>query len=134
MVIAEIEIEKKGTTEELLKFFEDEGELTNGAYHYRDWAVPENQLNFWNLPYLLHSLSKGFIKKIAADDRLMICQQQASIAPGDQKSKPQHVLYDDEALMSQISGLYKQAFGKDIMFDFRGGKPPSDSRRGTSKS
>ena len=38
------------------------------------------------------------------------------------KSKPQHLLYDDEELMSKVSGLFKRAFGKDIMFDFRGGK------------
>ena len=34
---------------------------------------------------------------------------------------PQHVLYDDEHLMEKISGLFREAFGKDLMFDFRGG-------------
>lgn len=121
-VIADMEIAKTGSTEELRKFFEDEGDFANGTYRYEDWTIPESHLQFWNNPYLMHGLSQGFIKKIAADDRLMICQQQDSIAPGDQKSKPQHVLYDDEALMSQISGLFKRAFGKDIMFDFRGGR------------
>ncbi|MDD4402772.1 MAG: AAA family ATPase [Desulfitobacteriaceae bacterium] len=121
-VIAEIEIAKTGRIEDLRKFLEDEGDFVNGAYRYEDWTIPENHLQFWNNPYLMHGLSQGFIKKIAADDRLMICQQQASIAPDDQKSKPQHILYDDEALMSKISGLFKRAFGEDIMFDFRGGK------------
>jgi hypothetical protein len=52
---------------------------------------------------------------------LQICDQQSSIAQGDQKSKPQHVLYDDEILMGKISKLFRRAFGKDLMFDFRGG-------------
>ena len=42
-------------------------------------------------------------------------------APGQQKSKPQHVLYDDEVLMRKISELFRRAFGHDLMFDFRGG-------------
>lgn len=121
MVVAEIEIAKTGSTEELRKFLKEEGDFINGAYRYEDWTIPEGHLQFWNNPYLIHGLSQGFIKKIAADDRLVTCQQQSSIAPGDQKSKPQHVLYDDEALMSKISGLFKRAFGKDVMFDFRGG-------------
>jgi len=121
-VIAELEVAKEGSTEELRKFLEDEGAYVNGAYRYEDWTIPENHIQFWGNPYLNHGLLLGFIKKIAADDRLKICEQQDSISPGDQKSKPQHVLYDDEALMSKISALFKRAFGKDIMFDFRGGK------------
>ncbi len=56
-----------------------------------------------------------------AKGRLAICEVQNSIAPGDQKSKPQHVLYDDSGQMAKVSELFRRAFGKDIMFDFRGG-------------
>lgn len=121
MVIAELELSKSGTAEELRKFLEDEADYVTGAYRYEDWQVPESHIQFWEQPYLMHGLSQGFIKKIAADDRLTICEQQSSIAPGDQKSKPQHVLYDDEALMRKVSGLFRRAFSKDLMFDFRGG-------------
>ena len=121
IVIADIEISKSGSVEELRKFLEDDADFVNGAYRYEDWQIHENHIQFWGQPYLMHQLSPGFIKKIAADDRLKICEQQNSIAPGDQKSKPQHILYDDEALMSKISGLFRRAFAKDLMFDFRGG-------------
>lgn len=120
-VMAEVEIAKNGSVEDLRMFFENEGELVKGAYRYKDWTISEGYLLFWKNPYLIHGLSDGFLKKIAADDRLIICQQQASIASGEQKSKPQHVLYDDEALMNKISELFKRAFGLDLMFDFRGG-------------
>lgn len=121
LVISEIEISKVGTVEDLQKFLEDNGEYVNGGYRYADWTIHATQIVLWGQPYLLHDLLTGFIKKIAADDRLQICIQQNSIAPGDQKSKPQHVLYDDEALMTKTSALFKRAFNKDIMFDFRGG-------------
>ena len=121
MVIADLEISKSGTADELRKFLEDEADYVDGAYRYEDWQIPEDHVQFWGRPYLIHGLTQGFIKKIAADDRLKICEQQNSIAPGDQKSKPQHVLYDDEALMTKISGLFRRAFSQDLMFDFRGG-------------
>lgn len=83
----------------------------------------QNHLNRWGLENRLgHSLVNGFVKRIAADDRLNICQQQDSISPGDPKTKPQHLLYDDEELMHKVSFLFYQAFNKQLMFDFRGGK------------
>jgi hypothetical protein len=121
VVVADIELEKAGSEADLRKFLESEAELVSGVYRHEDWQLHENHIQFWKLPYLQHGLSLGFIRKIAADERLKICEQQSSIAPGDHKSKPQHILYDDEALMKRISGLFRRAFGKDLMFDFRGG-------------
>ena len=72
-------------------------------------------------PNLGRGLAPGFLKSIAADDRLAICEVQGSIAPTDQKSKPQHILYDDSKLMSKVSRLFRRAFSEDLMFDFRGG-------------
>lgn len=121
-VITEIKILKSGSTEDLRRFLEAEGDYVSGDYRYEDWIIPENFLRFWSQPLLFMNLTNGFVKKIGADDRLKICAQQNSIAFGEQKTKPQHILYDDEALMTKICGLFKRAFGKDIMFDFRGGK------------
>lgn len=121
LVVSELRLFKSGTKEELKRFLERNGTYLRGVYQYTDWSVAENHIEFWSQPDLQHTLVDGFFKKIAADDRLKVCEQQGSIAPGDQKSKPQHILYDDEALMSRISALFKRAFGKDLMFDFRGG-------------
>lgn len=121
VVIAEIELSKSGSTDELRKFLDDKADYVNDMYRHGDWQIHESHVQYWAQSYLLHGLLLGFLKKIAADDRLKICEQQNSIAPGDQKSKPQHVLYDDEALMSKISGLFRRAFSYDLMFDFRGG-------------
>lgn len=121
VVVTELEIEKNGSSNDLKQFLEDNAEFVNSQYRFNNWQVHEGHTQFWDQSYLIHGLAAGYIKNIAANDRLTICNQQNSISPGDQKSKPQHILYDDEALMNKISLLFKRAFGKDIMFDYRGG-------------
>lgn len=121
VVVTELEIEKNGSSNDLKQFLEENAQFVNSQYRLNNWHIHENHTQFWDNNYLIHGLAEGYIKNIAANDRLTICNQQNSISPGDQKSKPQHILYDDEALMNRISLLFKRAFGKDIMFDYRGG-------------
>ena len=80
-----------------------------------------NYLGQWEGKNLTGDLVHGFIKSISAQDRLSICEQQKSISPNESKTKPQHVLYDDDVLMNKISELFKRAFNKELMFDFKGG-------------
>jgi hypothetical protein len=120
-VITDLTIAKSGSAEELQQFLEAEADYVGQSYRYKNWDIHQSHIQFWSQQYLMHGVTTGFIKNIAADDRLRICDQQNSIAPGEQKSKPQHILYDDEALMNKISELFRRAFNKDIMFDFRGG-------------
>jgi len=121
VVVTGLEITKTGSTEELKLFLEENADYVNSNYRYDDWQINENHLGFWNQDYLLNQLYPGFIKNIDANDRLNICNQQNSTSPGQQKTKPQHILYDDEVMMMKISELFRRAFGKSLMFDFRGG-------------
>ncbi|MES2817029.1 MAG: AAA family ATPase, partial [Pseudomonadota bacterium] len=77
--------------------------------------------SFWNQPNLQAGLWRGFMRSITANDRLSICDQQPSIPPNSQKSKPQHVLYEDDTALARASGYFKRAFGKDILINYRGG-------------
>lgn len=120
-VLSSVTLRKTGNLDDLRRFLESEADLVNGNYRYKSWQLPETHLQFWNHDFLIHGLARGFVKNIAANDRLAICEQQSSISPGEQKTKPQHVLYDDQSLMARISALFRRAFGKDLMFDFRGG-------------
>jgi energy-coupling factor transporter ATP-binding protein EcfA2 len=120
-VIKGLEISKNGTLEQLQEFFKSEAEYVDFTYRYKNWQIHEGHVSLWAQPYLTGNLLSGYVRNIAANDRLSICEQQTSISPKDQKTKPQHILYDDSTLMSKISGLFKKAFGKDLMFDFRGG-------------
>lgn len=121
LVIKGLKVTKKGSLEELKSFLNEKADFVGEQYRYKNWQIHEGHIAFWSQDYLTHNILNGFIKNIAANDRLAICDQQNSISPGDQKSKPQHVLYDDESLMTKISGLFKRAFAKELMFDFRGG-------------
>jgi len=122
LVLEELEIVKTGDNEVLRQFLESKADLVDGHYRNKNWQLPEQHIQFWSYDFLIHGLAQGFIKNIAAKERLTICDQQLSVSPGEHKSQPQHVLYDDEALMEKVSGLFRRAFGKDLMFDFRGGK------------
>lgn len=121
LVVADLGIAKTGDVNALKQFLESNAEFIEGNYRYKNWQIPEGHIQFWSQDFMIHGLAAGYIKNIAAKERLNICNQQSSIAPGEQKSQPQHVLYDDEALMEKLSGLFRRAFGKDLMFDFRGG-------------
>lgn len=121
LVIQHIDFKKTGNANELKAFLDSDAEYSNEHYHYNDWHIHSSFIQFWDQPYLLNDLWRGFIKNIEATDRLLICQQQNSIALGEQKSKPQHLLYDDTDLLNKISTLFRQAFSQDIFIDYRGG-------------
>ena len=122
VVVKRMELTKVGTSAELRAFLEQNAERSDQLFRLKNWVMNEGFINFWDKDYLLRDLAAGYIKIIGANDRLQICATQDSIGPNDQKSKPQHILYDDSKLMKKISGIFRQAFGQDIMFDFRGGR------------
>jgi energy-coupling factor transporter ATP-binding protein EcfA2 len=122
VTVTKLELVKTGSTEDLRAFLASEAIFRNGSFSYKSWTLPENLTSFWSQPYLYGSLSNGFIKNVDADDRLRICEQQPSVTRDEQKTKPQHILYESEVLMTKISTLFKQAFGKELLINFRGGK------------
>lgn len=123
LVVKGLEILKEGTSEDLKVFLEQNAEYVpvHENYRYKNWQIAENQIRLWDMNYLRPELSGGFINNIDAKNRLNICEMQNSISPDEHKTVPQHVLYNDDSLMDKISGLFRQAFGKDLMFNFRGG-------------
>lgn len=123
IVVNKIELTKSTTLESFSAHIKSCARLHNDYYYLDDWSMHQSDVHCWSFENRLgNSLVNGFVKRIAADDRLNICQQQDSISPGEPKTKPQHLLYDDEELMHKVSSLFHQAFNKQLMFDFRGGK------------
>ncbi|MCE0745326.1 ATP-binding protein [Acetobacter sicerae] len=121
-VLKKVEILKLGTSDDLRNFLEENASYRDSYYSYKSWRIHYSAIKGWNVQsYLQNGLSGGYIKNIDANERLQICTQQKSIGPDDQQSKPQHILYDNSALMGKVSCLFRQAFGQDIMFDYRGG-------------
>jgi len=123
VVINKLTIKKTGQNIDLRNFLDKNASLIGGSCNYKGWSLQEAFVDHWSgQPYLPLGLAAGFIKNIDASNRLQICNPQDSISVNDQKSKPQHVMYDDSQLTTKISGLFRAAFGQDIMFDYRGGR------------
>lgn len=121
LAVKDVSLTKNTNLAEFKLYLEKEATYSEGHYTYRDWKLHENVVVRWERPHLVSGLAAGFIKNIEAIDRLRICNVQDSIGPKEQKTKPQHLLYDDTALMKRVSDLFRRAFGEDLMFDFRGG-------------
>lgn len=121
IVLKSLEVKKTGTSEELKIYLEEHASLVEKHYRYKDWNFYAEHTNLWDQPFLQHNLAPGFIKNIDANNRLTICQLQNSVSDTDQRTAPQHLLYDSEALMKRISSLFRQAFGHDLMINYRGG-------------
>ncbi|WP_230655661.1 ATP-dependent nuclease [Psychrobacter sp. I-STPA10] len=119
-VIKNLVLNKQGTVEQLKSFLDVNSEVIEDYYHYGVSRIYIGHLGMWNQKnlYLLDSL---YIKNITANDRLSICEQQQSISSEEPKTKPQHVLYDNASLMEKISNIFEGAFGKKLLFNFRGG-------------
>ncbi|WP_155846061.1 ATP-dependent nuclease [Celeribacter ethanolicus] len=134
-VVKDLKLEKVGSSRDLQEFLDEEASLVGETYRFQDWNFHANFVRLWDQKMLTNGLAPGFFKKIDANDRLKISEQQKSIGDKDPKSKPQHVLYDSEELMKRISELFRKAFGKELMINFRGGsmipihvgnKPPAN--------
>lgn len=121
VVLKSLQIDKTGTSDDLKNYLEENAEVVGQQYRYKNWSLHTSHTSNWQQPLLRSNLAAGFMKNIDANNRLAICNLQNSVADTDQRSSPQHLLYDSEALMKRISGLFRQAFGQDLMINYRGG-------------
>lgn len=120
-VVKGMTVHKTGSTATFQSFLETNGTFKDNTYRFQEWAIPQGGVQLWDTQPLLWQCSTAFIKNIVAETRLSITSLQQSISVGQQKSKPQQVLYDDQSLMERISKLFKRAFGDELFFNFRGG-------------
>ena len=121
VVLKSIELKKIGTQEDLAAHVQRRGKQTGTDFLIGNWSLSQYSFQYWNQPYLKAGLAAGFIKNLDAASRLAICELQPSVAPSDVPTKPQQLLYRDDVLMKQASTLFKRAFGRELMIDFRGG-------------
>jgi len=122
IVVESLEVSKIGTSDDLKKYLEENANVVGEIYRHKNWSLHKSNTSLWEQPLLHPQLSNGFIKNISANDRLAICDLQQSTGDTDERTKPQHLLYESSQLMERISGLFKNAFGLDLMINYRGGK------------
>ena len=121
LVVKNLSLNKSGDVVSLRKYLKAKGTFLHQNYHVGNWQVHEPTIATWEQSRFLWQLAPGFIKNISADTRLSITAIQNNVSTYEQKTAPQHVLYDDNELMKRVSDLFHQAFGNDIFFDYRGG-------------
>lgn len=121
MVLKSISLDKVGSQKDLESYVQLRGKRVDTSYSVGDWNLSMYALPQWSQDYLVSGLAAGFIKNLNAASRLGICDLQTNIAPNEPASRPQHLLYRDDALMNQASNLFKRAFGVELMIDFLGG-------------
>lgn len=121
VVLKSVAIKKVGTRADLEADMRRRGKQTDTNFVLGDWSLSRHAFQYWDQPYLIAGLAAGFIKNLDASGRLAISELQISIAPSEVANKPQQLLYRDDALMKQVSDLFKAAFGRELMIDFLGG-------------
>lgn len=119
-VLNDLNLEKcsKG---DFLNFLNTNAELIDRTYYYSDSQIRDVYIDAWDRGNLIGDLASVHIKNITASNRLSICQQQDSISNKQPKTKPQHLLYRHNYLMDKINKLFMQAFGKELIINFKGG-------------
>lgn len=120
LVLSDLKINKCSKAE-FLDFLNANAELVDRTYYYSDWKIDNAYIEAWDRGNLTGDLTSVHIKNITASNRLSICQQQESINNNAIKTKPQHLLYRHNYLMDKISKLFMQAFGKELIINFKGG-------------
>jgi hypothetical protein len=121
VVVKGITINKQGSIDDFRDYLRTKGTLRSNHYVIGDWLFHPSNTFTWQQEMLAGGLSEGFIRNVDASSRLGICKPQASLSPEQNPAAPQHLLYQDDALMAMTSGLFKRAFGQELLIDFRGG-------------
>lgn len=121
-VITRASLTKVGTVEDLRRHLSTHAVMdAHGNYRIGDWILGPHSIPSWNSPYLGGGFAGGFIRNLDAASRLAICGLQTNTSYNEIPSQPQQLLYHNPELMTRVSGLFKNAFGKDLIINYRGG-------------
>lgn len=122
LVVHSVSMTKEGSEDDFINYLRHHGKLDrHNNYIVGDWQISAGSVHNWGRANLSGGLAAGFMKNLDANARLGICTLQNSIAIDQPPTCPQHLLYQDDALMQQVSSLFQRAFGKELLVDFRGG-------------
>lgn len=122
-VIKELKINKIGEFESFLDFLNENAKIDKDSYYsLGKMRAHQSWLRSWNDKNKLTNIHMLFLNNITANDRLHICNQVEHVHSEAEVKKPQHSLYEDPELLARVSNLFKKAFGKDLVLNYRGGR------------
>jgi hypothetical protein len=119
--VKEVDIVKSGKSEDLKSYLEYNGIFRENRFILGSWSISEQHISMWTSSHLRGNIINGFFNNINAENRLKICDQAQSRRKDEYKENPQQVLYDNRKLTEKVSNLFKSAFGKGLLIDYRGG-------------
>ena len=122
-VIKELKITKFGDFDTFISFLNDNAKIDKDSYYsLGKMKAHQSWLRSWNDQQKLSNIHVLFLNNITANDRLNICNQVEHVSSETDPKKPQHILYDDPDLLAKISSIFRKAFGKDLILNYRGGR------------
>lgn len=122
-VIKELKITKTGSFENFMDFLNDNAKIGKDSYYALGrMRAHQSWLGSWNDEKKLTYIHMLFLNNITANDRLNICDQVEHLSSETDTKKPQHILYDNPDLLAKISSIFRKAFGKDLILNYRGGR------------
>lgn len=124
-VVKAANVAKSGTSEDLLPWltrnYAKQGEFPNYSYLGFGLHASEQSASVWWSAHGLSELTPLFIHTCRSESRLIDSNTPNAIAPYEAKSHPLHRLYDDADLEERISTAFHDAFGTDLVINWRGG-------------
>lgn len=124
LVVRRAEFEVKGSSDDLLKFLEENAEYheSSDSFIFVGCSIKKGLIKSWGLGGCFSNFYQAFLKKVGSQNRLQITETKETISPNKAPYVVQHILYNSDAKMLRVSHLFRQAFGLDLFIDFRGGR------------
>jgi len=117
-VVKHLELGKEGSLDDLRAFLEENAIRKKEQIDYQSYRIHTNNLSHFSQTYL-GAVGQIFCKNLGAEGRLSITAVQNGIGADGHKSKPQHLMYDDQDLMKNISDLFNKSFQQELFMDYR---------------
>ena len=117
-VVKHLELRKEGSLDDLRAFLEENAIRKKEQIDYQSYRIHTNNLSHFSQTYL-GAVGQIFCKNLGAEGRLSITAVQNGIGADGHKSKPQHLMYDDQDLMKKISDLFNKSFQQELFMDYR---------------
>lgn len=119
--ISSLQISKPNDRNFLQNLLSEIAILVDNTYIVGSSTLPQYHLSLWGSSHLRGEICEIFFKNIDAENRLRICQQAKSKRKDEPKDNPQQILYDSRHLTEKVSNLFRMAFNKGLLIDYRGG-------------
>lgn len=117
-VLKNLTVSKVGTADDLTRYLEENARRLAEQFEYQSYRIHSSHLSHFSHQFL-GPTAQLFCKNLGAEGRLSITNIQNGVGADGHKSLPQHLMYDNQALMKRVSDLFRTAFQRELFIDYR---------------